>query len=108
MNAIAVQWSRELVAESLDQLDDNELDLLWRIAEARGRRVPVAELARDLGLPAATALDQDFPGLQRFCGGDRRPALPVVAGGTDDKGWYWLHPDHAHAFAEAIAALRAG
>jgi hypothetical protein len=80
-----------------------EYRLLRRLAYALGQRVPVAELARDFGLPADTAPERDFAVLKAFC--DEQPAdrpFPVVAGGEDDAAWYWMPFAAAAGFEAAF------
>jgi hypothetical protein len=80
-----------------------ELRLLRRVAEAEGQRVPLSELSRDLGLPAAPSLEHDFPELLAFCAADppSRP-LPVLTDGSDGDGWYRMAWLDANAFRWAF------
>src|SRR4051794_16812560 len=94
-------WTERAVAA----MGDSEKLRLWRIVDARAR-VPVSELSSDLGLPGAASPEQDFPDLAGFCkGGDAaagRPAMPIVAGGSGDDGWYWMDPRTAQLFRHFI------
>lgn len=81
-----------------------ELRLLQRVAQAEGQRVPMSELSRDLGLPAAPSLEHDFQELHAFCAAD--PALrpfPVMTDGDDGHGWYRMAWLDANAFVWAFA-----
>ena len=84
-----------------EQTETPERALLFRIAEARGRRVPISELVHALGLPPAPCLDQDLPGLKSLAQARGMP-MPVVAEGTDENGWYWMSPRDSGYFAEAL------
>lgn len=99
-----VEWNGEHAANAIEALGDFETRLLWRIADARGARVPLSELVRDLGLPGDAALERDFSGLSRYCvaAGEPRPPLPVIAGGPDDGPWYWMDPFLATIFRAAL------
>lgn len=101
---MSVQWDEEHAAEAVKPLGDSEVRLLWRIADARGARVPLSELVRDYGLPAGAAAEHDFPGLARYSAGDAesRPSLPVIAGGTGDEAWYWMDPAVGVLFRKAL------
>lgn len=102
--ASEVEWDGEHAAHAIETLGDFETRLLWRIADARGARVPLSELVRDLGLPGDAALERDFPSLSRYCAADvkSRPPLPVIAGGPDDGPWYWMDPFLAVIFRAAL------
>jgi hypothetical protein len=96
-------WLRlapDVIKAGLTPLEER---LLRRLAESRGQRVSMKELARDLGLPAAPSLEQDFPQLTAFCAGSpaERP-FPVVSGGSGDAAWYWMSVVDAAAFAFAF------
>lgn len=92
------EW-RDALESALDQMSQHEQALLLRIAEARGRRVPLSELSESIGLPATPSLEHDFPGLSRFVAADNGGlAMPVVSVGTDDKGWYWMSAEDSQAF----------
>lgn len=80
-----------------------ELRLLQRVAEAEGQRVPMSELSRDLGLPAAPSPEHDFPELEAFCAGDAasRP-FPVLTDGDNGEGWYSMAWVDANAFVWAF------
>jgi hypothetical protein len=80
-----------------------ELRLLRRVAEAEGQRVPMSELSRDLGLPAAPSLEHDFQELRAFCVADpaSRP-FPVLTDGDDADGWYRMAWPDANAFVWAF------
>jgi hypothetical protein len=93
----------ELAPAALDEATDLEFRLLRRLAYARSQRVPLDELARDLGLPPESSLTQDFPALKAFCESDpdhRR--FPVVAGGESGSAWYWMSITDAAAFEKAF------
>jgi len=98
----STRWDRELATNAVDSMRDHEKMLLWRIADARGQRVPVSQLARDLGLPEATAPEQDFSRLTAFCAEPTHPRMPVVTGGADADGWYWMSTDDARVFRFAL------
>jgi len=95
-------WSSQLVKEARQQLGDQERELALRVAESRGRRLPLSRLASDLGLPDAAAAEHDFPGLTAYCAPADRPAMPVESGGSGDDAWYWMAPAHAALF-QALA-----
>jgi hypothetical protein len=96
-----------LAPEAVVGLTPLETRLLQRLAEARGQRVPLAELSRDFGLPAAPALDQDFPRLTAFCAASpRERPFPIVAGGSGESAWYWMPFPHAIAFVGAFQKRR--
>lgn len=102
-------WDENHAKRALEPLGNFESQLLWRVADARGVRVPIKEIARDFGLPAEAALDRDFPGLSAYCASSEppqpRPALPVVTGGTGGTGeeaWYWMDPIDGGILREAL------
>jgi hypothetical protein len=98
-------WSDEALARLNQTLLDEERDLLLRIAEARGRRVPLSRLADDLGLPAEACIEQDFPALTAFCADPAAPrAMPVVAGGSGQTVWYWMPPVTSRRFLKLTDA----
>ena len=101
-------WSKELAEAAVANLRDFERQLLWRVADARGQRIPVSELARDFGLPAETAPDADFPDLAAFCSesGKQRPPMPVLAGGSGADGWYCMDATASRHFRGALRAAR--
>lgn len=99
----SADWTPGLAQTALARLLDPEKDLLHRIVDARGRRVPLTELSRDLGLPQAAAVEQDFSALAKFCveqpqQGGKRLLLPVIAGGSGDAAWYWMSPRNCVIF----------
>jgi hypothetical protein len=99
-------WTSELAASAVGKMSDHEKRLLYRIADARGR-VPLSELARDLGLPGQAALEQDFPVLTAFCAGTKedgtvRPAMPVAVGGSGSDAWYWMAELEAKRLRNAV------
>ncbi len=106
--AKVAKWTKPLAIKALEQMTEQETALLYRMAAARGCRVPVSELSAAFGLPAATAVAQDFPALSKFSkqekadGGDSL-VNPVVEGGTDDKGWYWMSVEDANVFRLALS-----
>jgi hypothetical protein len=87
----------------------DEQRLLWRIAEAQGQRVPMSELSRDLGLPSAPSVDNDFAELRAFCAADpgARP-FPVLTDGDDADGWYRMARADAQAFIFAFKGSGGG
>jgi hypothetical protein len=96
-------WTVPVARQALSGLLDGEKALVLRMAEARGLRVPMSELGLAFGLPPTPALDQDFPGLTKFCSaptkpGEPAPAMPVLSGGSGGDGWYWMSPDDANVF----------
>jgi hypothetical protein len=99
-------WDENHGKKAVNPLGNLEIQLLWRIADASGARVPIKEIARDFGLPAETALDRDFPGLSAYCASNEppqpRPAMPVVAGGTDEQAWYRMDPIDGGILREAL------
>lgn len=96
----------ELAEAALGQMQSPEQALVRRIAEARGRRVPISELVTTFGLPPAPSPEQDFPGLGQFIAArlerGEKIAMPIVASGIDDKGWYWMSPMTSGAFRRAF------
>jgi hypothetical protein len=100
--APAVEWDEDRAAAAIEALGDTEIRLLWRVADARGARVPLGELVRDFGLPGDAALERDFSGLSAYCADPQsRPALPVASGGGEE-AWYWMDPALGALFREAI------
>ncbi|MEZ5078272.1 MAG: hypothetical protein R2725_12625 [Solirubrobacterales bacterium] len=101
----APDWAKLLPA-AIGQMRPHERELLLRIAEARGRRVPIGELADAFGIPAAPSLEHDLPGLFGFVKSRQAAGqsieMPVVACGTGDKGWYWMAPELGHAFRQEL------
>jgi hypothetical protein len=92
-------WTDEDLGGLSAVLLDEERELLLRVAEARGRRVPLSRLSSDLGLPTEACLEQDFPGLTAFCrGATPVRAVPVLAGGSGDTAWYWMDPRTSRRF----------
>ena len=89
-------WTKQLAEEVVGRMRPVERMLVFRLAEARQRRVPVSELARDFGLAPRAALSQDFPTLKLYCA-EKNAALPITAGGDAADAWYWM---------SAAAALR--
>lgn len=101
--ASSVEWDEERAAAAVAAAGDAETTLLWRVADARGARVPLSELVRDLGLPGDAALERDFPGLSAYCADPEiHPALPVASGGGEEGAWYWMEPALGALFREAI------
>jgi hypothetical protein len=102
----SVPWTPALATLAVEHVGDFEGQLLWRVADARGARVPLSELRRDLGLPAEAALDRDFPAVSAYCasggGSTALPALPVISGGTGDEAWYWMDPFEGIIFRDAL------
>jgi hypothetical protein len=84
-----------------------ERTLLRRIAEARGRRVPISELVSSYGLPPVPSLEQDFPGLTYFLAEQKQKGkemeAPLIASGSDEKGWYWMPPHLTGVFRTVLA-----
>jgi len=102
-------WDAKHGKAAVENLGPHERALLFRIAEARGRRVSVEELSSTLGMPASTCLTRDFPGLHAYVAGctGRGVALevPVVDSGNGDGGWYWMSAeDAALVFLPALSA----
>jgi hypothetical protein len=97
------EWTEALAVEALGGMGEWERQLLWRLAEARGRRVPLSSLAATLGLPASAAIDNDFPALTNFChNGNDTPRMPVQTGGVDPDSWYWMSPADSRQFRLAL------
>src|ERR1041384_609197 len=107
-----MNWDAEHARAAITLMGEHEKTLITRIAEARGRRVPVSELSATLGMPASTALPQDFPALNAYV--DKCKAenvaleLPVSdSGATDGDGWYWMSPDVSEGvFLRVLSAMR--
>jgi hypothetical protein len=100
-------WTVELAEEALSEMGDAERALLWRVAEARGRRVAMSELASAFGLPKAPAVDKDFPALSSYCAsrteaGHPEPAMPVQEGDKGTDGWYWMSVSDSGDFRRAL------
>jgi hypothetical protein len=94
---VEAAWDYILVRDAIGatEMTPFEERLLLRLAEARGQRVALGELARDFALPKSVAIEHDFPALTAYCA--ERPAerpLPIIAGGSGDDAWYrmplWL------------------
>jgi hypothetical protein len=96
-------WDQTLATQAIAAFTPFERRLLRRLVDARGQRVPFAELSADLGLPAAPSTDEDFPQLTAFCAEEptKRP-FPIVSGGSGDTAWYWMSVVDAAAFAFAF------
>lgn len=82
-------WTKQLAEEVVGRMRPAERMLVFRLAEARQRRVPVSELTRDFGLAPGAALSQDFPALTVYCA-ERNAALPITTGGHASDAWYWM------------------
>lgn len=93
----ALEWTEELAAEAVKTMRPAEKHLLFRVADARERRVAAAELSRDLGLPASVDTDRDFPALTAYCAA-HRCAVPVVSGGDGGDAWYWMDATSGRMF----------
>jgi hypothetical protein len=95
------------VSSALGLLGPHERELLLRVAEARGKRVPISELVSSLGLPPVPSLTQDFPGLSKFVSEQQAKGvhltLPVVGEGSDEKGWYWMAAEDGEVFRKALS-----
>lgn len=86
-----VAWTKELAREALRSIaSEAEYRLLRRLAEARGQRVPMSELASAFGLPNDASVERDFAELSLWCAKASHPAMPVVTGGEGAEGWYWM------------------
>lgn len=98
------KWDKKLAGEAIaSDLAPLERRLLRRLVEARGQRVAIRELARDLGLPAAPSAEHDFPRLTAFCA--EKPAerpFPIASGGSGEAQWYWMSVADAAAFSFAF------
>lgn len=99
-----LDW-RGRAAQVVDMMRPAERTLLFRIADARERRVPVSELSRDLGLPASPDIVRDFPALAAFCEAEGG-VVPVATGGDDDHAWYWMDAVAGFAFRAALMPNR--
>ena len=100
-----VKWTEDLALEAIKGIVSRaEYYLVWRMAEARGQRVPMSELAASLGLPGTPDTAQDFAGLSAWCSArSGRPAVPVSSGGAGADGWYWMPIEAADRFLSAFA-----
>jgi hypothetical protein len=102
-------WDKNHGEAAVGGLSGHERALLFRIAEARGRRVSVKELSSTLGLPPSTSLTRDFPALLAYVDRckekDDSLEVPVVACSEGDGGWYWMSAEHAElVFLPALSA----
>ncbi|MDX6623843.1 MAG: hypothetical protein QOE75_1775 [Solirubrobacterales bacterium] len=105
--AQATAW-KALLPEAIEDAEMIELWLLLRLAEAKGQRVPIGELARSFGLPDAVSLDHDFPALSAFVATRKEIAdlaMPVVPSNSQESGWYWMAPELAVLFRPALVSL---
>lgn len=92
-------WKKTEWCAVLQNAHALEEQLLRRLADARGRRMPMSELAHDLGLPADADVMRDFPALSARSG--EHPS-PVVTGGESEGGWYWTSPENAAMLRSAF------
>jgi len=100
----AVAWTKELALEAVGSIvGEAETRLLRRVAEARGQRVPMSELASTLGLPGDASVERDFAELSGWCAAAGRPTMPVVTGGDGEGGWYWMSLGDYDLFLRAFA-----
>jgi hypothetical protein len=99
-------WQKLIVAAQGD-LGPYERSLLRRLTEARGRRVPMSELAAALGLPPEPCLDQDFPGLSKFVAANSKDGIemPVEQGGEKTNAWYWIERREALAIEAGLQEI---
>jgi hypothetical protein len=101
-----LRWTKPLAVKAIERATEQELALLYRLAAARGRRVPLNELSAAFGLPASPAIEQDFPALSKFCAAPRpsgaNRVIPIASGGSGDSAWYWMSVDDANAFRRAL------
>ena len=105
----ATTWDKALAKKAIEGAGSHERDLLRRLAEARGQRVPLSELAGSFGLPESASVEQDFSGLSAFCKPGAGVTLPVVASATDSEhAWYWMSPWDSAAFVDAFDELDGG
>jgi hypothetical protein len=98
-----------LAGGAIEKMQTPERVLVRRVAEARGRRVSLKELAASFGLPSAPSPEQDFPGLSEFVSarseqGEKLP-MPIVASPSGVEGWYWMSPPTSGAFRRAFRKL---
>lgn len=84
-----VPWTKQLAEDAVKRMRPAERALVFRLAEARQRRVPVKELTRDFGVAPGAAINQDFPALTDFCA-KLGAAPPITTGGDAGEAWYWL------------------
>lgn len=101
------KWDKALAHEAIDSgAAPLERRLLRRLAEARGQRISISELARDFGLPDAPSAEHDFPRLTGFCADKpaERP-FPIKTVGSGDAAAYWMSVADAAAFAFAFAPM---
>jgi hypothetical protein len=97
-------WTVDRASTAIHKMRDLERALVLRLVDARGQRVPVAELSTAFGLPAKPCPAQDFPALEAFCkpAGSSGLEMPIKAEGSDDKGWYWMAAATADKFREGF------
>ena len=102
--APSVLWTEALALAAIEHIvSAAEYELVRRMAEARGQRVPMSELSSAMGLPTVPDTSQDFAGLLAWCSADPdRPALPVSSGGGDSDGWYWMPIEACDRFLSAF------
>jgi hypothetical protein len=102
-------WTEKLAKDAINSIVATlEYPLTRRMAEARGQRVSVSELAADFGLPGAPSVSDDFPGLSAWCSTGRlRPGMPVRSSGEGSDGWYYMPIEVADKFLSAFAAVEA-
>jgi hypothetical protein len=99
----------DLAEAAIEQMQTPERMLVRRLAEARGRRVSLEELAASFGLPSAPSPEQDFPGLNEFVaarsGKGEKLTTPIIASPSGAEGWYWMSPPTSGAFRRAFRNL---
>jgi hypothetical protein len=95
-------WTRRLAEDVVKGMRPAERTLVFRLAEARERRVAVKELTRDFGLAPGAAIDQDFPALSAYCA-KRGAAPPITTGGDAGDAWYWLSAAASRHLRAALA-----
>jgi hypothetical protein len=105
-----IPWTEDLALAAIKHIVSRaEYDLLRRMAEARGQRVPMSELASGMGLPGTPDTAQDFAGLSAWCSADaKRPQVPVVNGGEGTDGWYWMPIEASDRFLTAYRKRHGG